>query len=139
MKTKFLPNQFESYNFDHVHVMPHEQVDSHQQVTWELSYIIFGKGKRTIGDTVEKFSHGEIIFIPPDIEHCWEFDDKIVDGMGKIHNITIVFPVSFFERCKNNFPELFDSIESIQQIDCAISFIGKTQEQLQKLMLQKVR
>ena len=139
MKTKYFPNHLESYNFEYVHILPEDQVGYHQQVTWELSYIMFGKGIRKIGNTKEEFNQGEIILIPPNIQHCWEFDHSVVDGKGKIENITIVFPVSFFDRCKINFPELVDTIGYVQDIETAISFEGKTKEKLQRLMSDMIK
>lgn len=48
-----------------------EQISFHQSPDWELSYIITGSGTRVIGDVMETFSKGEIIFIPPMIPHVW--------------------------------------------------------------------
>lgn len=95
-----------SFSFDHVHITPDKQVPMHQQETWELAYIVTGSGVRIIGGVVENFSEGEIIFIPPDIPHCWSFDPKVGDKEGKIENICLFINPEFFENFKTGFLNL---------------------------------
>ncbi|ASK30756.1 AraC family transcriptional regulator [Chryseobacterium sp. T16E-39] len=130
---KYYPNtQTKSFHFDHVHIQWSQQVPLHQQQTWELSYIITGSGVRIIGDVIENFSKGEIILIPPNISHCWSFDQSVHDGYGKIENITIVFENEFLKNCTQIFPELFTAISELQSNENAVSF---TEELLQKLQI----
>lgn len=123
-----------SFSFDHVHITPDKQVPMHQQETWELAYIVTGSGVRIIGGVVENFSEGEIIFIPPDIPHCWSFDPKVGDKEGKIENICLFINPEFFENFKTGFPEFGVFISDIQNNPNALSFSGKTLEKLQYLM-----
>jgi len=127
-----------TFHFDHVHIQWNQQVPLHQQETWELSYIITGSGTRIIGDIVENFSKGEIILIPPNIPHCWSFDESVHDKEGKIENITIVFENNFLESCKNLFPELFNSICELQSNENAVSFKDELLEKLQVLMTSMI-
>ena len=124
-----------SFHFDHVRIYWNEQVTFHEQNTWELSYIITGSGQRIIGDTMESFSRDEIILIPPDIPHCWSFDEMDADDSGKIENITITFSDLFLENFKHTFPEFDDIINKILQNKEAISFKGDTLIQLQTLLI----
>jgi len=127
-----------TFHFDHVHIKWNQQVPLHQQETWELSYIITGSGARIIGDVVENFSKGEVILIPPNIPHCWSFDESVHDSEGNIENITIVFENDFLERCKNLFPELFNSITNLQSNENAVSFKDELLEKLQVLMTSMI-
>lgn len=127
-----------SFSFDHVHIEWDKQLTFHQQETWELSYVITGRGVRIIGDQIEPFSQGEVILIPPNIPHGWSFDKSVYDCKGKIENITIVFPDSLLERIKTVFPELFDIVSGIQKKENAISFKGETQTTLQRIMIAMV-
>ncbi|MBB6332971.1 YesN/AraC family two-component response regulator [Chryseobacterium sediminis] len=127
-----------TFHFDHVHIKWNQQVPLHQQETWELSYIITGSGVRIIGDIVENFSKGEIILIPPNIPHCWSFDESVYDNEGKIENITIVFENDFLENCINIFPELMNSISEIQSNENAVSFQNELLERLQTLMTSMI-
>lgn len=59
---------------DYAVLRPDEQIPEHTQDTWELAYVIAGRGMRTIGDTTEPFCEGEVILIPPGMNHVWTFD-----------------------------------------------------------------
>ena len=124
-----------SFHFDHVRIYWNEQVTFHEQNTWELSYVITGSGQRIIGDTMESFSRDEIILTPPDIPHCWSFDEMDADDSGKIENITITFSDLFLENFKHTFPEFDDIINKILQNKEAMSFKGNTLIQLQNLLI----
>ena len=124
-----------SFHFDHVRIYWNEQVTFHEQNTWELSYVITGSGQRIIGDTMESFSRNEIILIPPNIPHCWSFDEMDADDSGKIENITITFSDLFLENFKHTFPEFDDIINKILQNKEAMSFKGNTLIQLQNLLI----
>ena len=124
-----------SFHFDHVKIFWNEQISFHEQNTWELSYVITGSGTRIIGDTIEPFSHNEIILIPPNIPHCWSFDELDADESGKIENITITFSDLFLENCKRTFHELDNIINKILQNKEAISFKGDTLIRLQQLLI----
>lgn len=128
-----------SFHFDHVKIYWDEQITCHQQKTWELSYVITGSGKRMIGDTIEPFSRGEIILIPPDIPHCWSFDEFDADESGKIENITITFSDWFLENCIKTFPEMMVYISDIQKYKEAISLKGSTLIRLQSLLVAMIR
>jgi Cupin domain len=70
------------YLVDHVRIPPDEQIAFHQHEQLEISYVIRGSGTRIIGNTMEPFSQGEVVFIPSNIPHCWSFDsfDTYADG-----------------------------------------------------------
>lgn len=120
--------------FDHVHIFSNEQISLHQQKTWELSYVIFGKGMRVIGDTMEPFSSGEVILIPPNIPHYWSFDESEKDHEGKIENITLTFSEDLLKNTKDAFTELVGPIDRIQELEDAISFGGETLQKLQNTL-----
>jgi len=124
-----------SFHFDHVKIYWDEQVTFHEQKSWELSYVITGSGQRIIGDTIEPFSRNEIILIPPNIPHCWSFDELDADDSGKIENITITFSDLFLGNCKVTFPELDNIINKVLQNKEAISFKGNALIRLQNLLI----
>lgn len=125
-----------SFVLDHVSIYWHEQITLHQQKSWELSFIITGSGTRIIGDRIEPFGRGEVILIPPEISHCWNFDQLDADKNGKIENITITFTNEFLAKCADTFPELTSYIFKIQQNQSAVSFAGKSLTDIQDLIRQ---
>lgn len=123
-----------SFLFDHVVIKVDEQISLHRQDTWELSYVIIGSGRRTIGDKTESFTRGEVVLIPPDIPHCWSFNESDVNELQKIENITLTFDTEFLNRCLHNFPELYEAVTSILDTQEAVSFGGSALPRLQELL-----
>jgi YesN/AraC family two-component response regulator len=113
-----------SFYFSHVHLHPKEQIGLHQQSTWELSYIIKGSGICRFGDTVNEFKGGEIVLLPPETPHCWNFDNKDLDTRGMIENITIVFNDTLFDRLTDAFVEIRDLLVSLKTQDCVLEYSG---------------
>jgi len=125
-----------SFVYDHVHIVWNEQIRFHQHAEWEMSYIIKGSGIRIIGDIAETFTSGEIILVPPNIPHCWSFDEHVHDEEGKIENITIIFPESLFDKCLSAFPETELSVSMIRNYHKqAVKFEGITLQKLQAIMV----
>ena len=119
-KTKKQTIEKPSLLYYDVKLLPEEQIGLHKQNSWELSYIITGKGRRYIGDTSEQFTRGEIVLIPPNIPHCWYFDNTDIDSDGRIANITIVFEDYALERISQAFPELSKEISTFRNRSNAI-------------------
>ena len=98
----------------------------HRQDSWELTYIVFGRGKRILGDSETEFASGSLAFIPPHIPHCWKFDDNYVDHDGCIAHYTLTFKTEFIDRCVSAFPELTDRLERVKSVSSVLSFDENT-------------
>lgn len=92
-------------SYDHVKIKPKEQIGLHHWNTWELSYIIKGRGTRILGDTTEDFQKGDLILVVPDMPHQWKFDNAHTDKDGNIENISISFPYDMLDKMSDVFPE----------------------------------
>lgn len=123
-----------SFFFIHDHIVRTEQLELHQHAEWELSYVITGGGLRFVGDQVEPFSYGEIILLPPNIPHCWSFDELNHDQEGKVEYITIIFSNELFDKCSYVFLEMNDYVSQIKQFRQGISFEGDSLLKLQAMM-----
>lgn len=126
--------QDKSLYFDYVYIVPEHQIELHEQQSWELSYIITGRGTRVIGDTMQAFAEGEVVLVPPNIPHCWSFDPSVHDKHGKIENITITFSDNLLTSCPLVFPELVTVCRKIQDKCDAVSFTDDVLAKLQKLL-----
>ncbi len=75
-------------------------IHTHDQ--YELNYIVDAYGKRFVAGNISNFMPGDLIFIGPDVPHCWEIENK--EMMPRA--ITIHFNKEFFENSLNQLPEL---------------------------------
>lgn len=122
------------YNYDHVRLFPNEQIEWHSQSSWELTYIVAGEGKRTIGDTTEPFQAGEIVLILPEMPHRWMFNGRNTLPDGKIENITITFPTALLERLSDVMPELRQPIENLCSLPGSVIFEKETAKTLSHIL-----
>ena len=113
---------------DYVEISPDKQIGLHSQPSWELSYVVVGRGNRLIGNTTSLFIEGDLVLIPPNIQHCWYFLPNITDSNGNIVNICISFSSDFLTQLKELFPQLAETVGNIEKITDAVSFTGNTAE-----------
>ena len=98
-----------SFTFNNVSLTPSEQIGLHRQPLWELSYIVTGSGMRLIGDMTEPFQCGEVVMIPPEIPHCWIFNNNDTDANGQISILQSPLPMNFSitaRLCFRNFVDI---------------------------------
>ena len=125
-----------SYSYDHVCLTPDKQIGRHSQPGFELSYIITGRGERTLGSITEPFKEGEVVLVPPRLPHQWRFDPVAVDSGGCIENITFHFPASSPEDLARLFPELAPAMLRILNLTEAVFYTGEVRDQLVQLLLE---
>ncbi len=124
------------FRYDFVKLPTDRQIGPHSQDSWELDYILTGRGVRTIGNKRESFREGEVVLVPPGIPHCWEFDPDYTDSGGNIANITLTFDDLFLDSVLSVFPDLIKSISYIRdRRNSAISYLGGTLKRLAFQML----
>lgn len=126
--------QEHSFSFAQVRLAPDEQIEMHQQSSWELSYVIIGSGLRIIGDTAEPFRCGEIVMIPPGIPHGWFFNKEDADSNGQIWNITLTFSNEFLDHCWSAFPELRIHVERLKTMRDAVKFNKRRAERIASIL-----
>ena len=124
-----------AFTFDDVCITPDRQIGRHSHPRWELSLVICGVGKRTIGDLTEPMEEGEIILIPPDIPHVWEFDPSHTDSEGNIANITLFFETSTLDSLAIIIPELEGIVSKLRTCTEAISFKGDAYNRVYGLLM----
>lgn len=125
-----------SFLFDTVYLPPDLQIPLHSQASWELSCVITGEGTRLLSDVSEPFAEGEVVMIPPGVQHCWYFNKDKTDRDGNIENITIFFNSDFLNNVALCFPEFSEHIKYMQEVPDAIVFSGEACERIYSLMLR---
>ena len=85
----------------------------HRHDAWELYYIVRGYGNRMAGDTLQPFSAGDVVLIPPGMFHRWIYEPDSADDAGRVRYLMAVFSHSFVERCMEVFPELRNRLAAV--------------------------
>lgn len=124
-----------AFIFDDVCVNPDRQIGRHSHPQWELSLIICGAGVRTIGDCSEPMTQGEIILIPPNIAHVWEFDPTHTDHDGNIANITVFFDTETLDSLALIIPEFGAVINKLKSVSEAIKISGEAHCKVNELLM----
>lgn len=110
-----------SFHFDHVVLKPEEQIGRHSQPTWELDYVIRGRGIKEIGNAAPMpFQEGEVVLIHPNIEHVWHFDHA-----PAIENITVTFTDEWLANVVSDFPEIQMIRDSLLRLPVAVTLKGQ--------------
>lgn len=124
-----------AFTFDDVRIPPDRQIGLHSHSCWELSYVVWGGGFRTIGDMTESFRQGEVVLIPPAIPHEWRFDPAITDSDGNIANISVFFENHIMESMGDLFPEIAAPLTKIRSLGHAVFYTGETLREISCMML----
>lgn len=92
--------------YHYVELAPTEQIGAHSQQSWELSAVLVGRGERLIGDNREGFSAGDVVLVPPGINHCWYFNPDTKNQDGHIVNVSLMFMSEMVKKLSEAFPVL---------------------------------
>lgn len=126
-----MKTEIKSYIFDDVRLKPSEQIGLHFQSEWELTLLIKGSGKRTIGEITEPITQGEVILIPPGLSHNWTFDTE-----DFVENITVLFSTHLLESISATFPEMGEQMQRIVNLKDAITFNYEDTLSISKILIK---
>ena len=102
----------------------------HYHEECELSFIVKGRGTRFVGDSVEPFGPGDLVFLGPNLPHCWVSDNDHRDNEMQV--------LQFHLNCLGD--EFFQTPEAhlvrkmIAQGARGIHFIGADRDQIVELL-----
>lgn len=113
----------------------------HSHPELELVYIKESHGKRIIGNSVEPFESGDMVFLGSDIPHVWLNDEIYYQGINKLKAKAIVV---YFN--KDLFGPAFYELKETQKINTlfnqgvrGLSITGKTNELIAKKLEKLVK
>lgn len=112
-------------------IQPYFSPEFHFHEECQLAYIIKGSGKRIIGDSVERFDEGELVFIGSNVPHVW-LDER----QNEKQCISLSLFISPY-----GFREHFSAFGDVQRIDALFEkaklgmlITGETKEQIVALL-----
>ncbi|OXA98759.1 hypothetical protein B0A75_13935 [Flavobacterium oncorhynchi] len=115
----------------------------HSHPEFELVYILESHGKRIIGNSVESFESGDMVFLGDDIPHVWLNDEIFYKGINslKAKAIVIYFSRDLFGTSFYELPEAQEIKKFFSQAIKGVSITGQTNaivsKKLEKLLKKK--
>lgn len=110
----------------------------HYHQEFELSFITEGSGKRLVGDSIEAFHPGDLIFIGPRIPHVWFSEES----RGRQHSgrtlesVYMLFNNDILPAGLTGLPEFDHVRKAVNLSERGIRITGTTLNEVSKIMLQ---
>lgn len=132
-----LPNTKDhSFFFVDIRINPKLEAKLHQHDAWELYYVTHGYGNRIAGDTIQPFSAGDVVLIPPGMTHRWEFVPDSIDKNGNIRYLMIAFSDALVVRCLEIFPELRNRMADMKPPTDALKYGVESSNTIRKTLIK---
>ena len=125
-----------SFFFINQHIAPQIEAKLHQHDAWELYYVVQGNGTRMAGDTLQTFTKGDVVLIPPSMYHYWKYNTSSVDTDGCIRYLMVAFAHSFIQKCIETFPELRNRFTAIVFPTEALKFGTESSRLIRNILSQ---
>jgi AraC-like DNA-binding protein len=115
-----------------------DQSTWHYHQEFELSFITEGSGKRIVGDSVENFHPGDLIFIGPRIPHVWlSGSSSLKQRSGRtLESVYLLFNQSILPEGLTVLPEFKYVNRAIQYSERGLRITGETLNHVSRIMLQ---
>jgi AraC-like DNA-binding protein len=110
----------------------------HYHLDYELSFITEGSGKRMVGDSIEEFTPGDLIFIGPRLPHVW-IADKPFSGMvsGRtLESVYMLFNQTVVPDKLLQLAEFSPVRRALRLSERGIKITGNTLNEVSEIMLQ---
>ncbi len=112
----------------------------HYHPEFELVLIVKGEGQRMIGDNINRFEVGDLVFLGSMLPHQWQVDKEYITKENFLGEaIVIQFTLDFLGE---KFFSLFENKKLIQFLNLSTrgcSFSGKTKDQISIIMLRMTK
>lgn len=125
-----------SFFFIDQRIATHIEAKLHKHDAWELYHVIHGHGNRIAGDTLQPFSAGDVVLIPPSMHHYWQYAPISADNDGCIHYLMVAFSHSLITRCIEVFPELRNRLTSLTFPVNALKYGLESSRVIRKMLSQ---
>ncbi|TFH24984.1 MAG: AraC family transcriptional regulator [Bacteroidia bacterium] len=115
-----------------------DQSSWHYHQEFELSFITEGSGSRIVGDSVEEFHPGDLIFIGPRIPHVWFSEAPVLNQHSgrTLESVYLLFNQEILPEGLTSLPEFKHVNRAIQLSERGIRITGDTLNQVSRIMLQ---
>lgn len=110
----------------------------HYHQEYELSFITEGSGKRIVGDSIEEFNPGDLIFIGPRIPHVWfsEEKHKRQHSGRSLESVYMLFNQDILPEALIGLPEFINIRRAMSLAERGLRISGDTLNEVSRIMLQ---
>jgi AraC-like DNA-binding protein len=110
----------------------------HYHQEYELSFITEGSGNRIVGDSVEEFHPGDLIFIGPRIPHVWFSESPTLNQHSgrTLESVYLLFNQNILPGELRSLPEFSKVNRALELSERGIRITGDTLNQVSRIMLQ---
>lgn len=108
----------------------------HFHKDYEIVFVKKSSGKRIVGDHVDNFNDGDIVFVGPDLPHAW-FNDSAYYGQQDdflAQSVVIYLKKTWLERDVLPMPQTGKLKNMLENSRRGIRFYGETSQQISKLL-----
>ena len=110
----------------------------HYHPEYELVLILKGKGKRIVGDHIDRFKKNDLVLVGPNLPHEWLCDREFYEHRDGFQGEGIVYQFlhDFIGSEFFNIPENMGLKKLLNESNRGLKFHGKTKEKILALMVQ---
>lgn len=110
----------------------------HFHPEFQISFIVKGIGTRFVGDHVQPFEEGDLVFTGPNLPHLWRSDEAYFKGNHNLstRGLVIYFDNELLSKSLLNKEEFYKINKLVKNSFRGIEFYGKTKEHVGKLLLE---
>ncbi len=118
-------------------VLPYIKIPLHFHPEYELTFIIESFGKRFIGDSIENFEEGDLIFIGPNLPHFWRNDKSFyeIEEKRNVRLIVVHFIEDFMGKHFFDAPELYQIRKFLNGSRRGVKITGETAQFVKEQMM----
>ena len=100
--------------------LPQFDMPLHFHPELELTWIVAGKGKRIVGDSIADYGEGDLVLIGSGLSHFW-YSDKEYAKQKPSHSVVIHFKEGFLGEQFFKVPEMINIHRLLEKADRGIS------------------
>lgn len=109
----------------------------HYHNSFEISFITEGSGNRIVGDSIEEFHPGDLVFIGRNLPHVWIPEKEIKTPSNRtLEMVFLQFTSDILPTQLLALPELRNVKKALEFSERGIQIVGKTLNEVSEIMLQ---
>lgn len=114
-----------------------EKCTWHYHKNFEISFITEGSGKRIVGDSIEYFQPGDLVFIGRKLPHVWIANKEVRTPSNRnLEMVYLKFTPDVLPLQLLNLPEFKYCAKALALSERGIQIVGQTLNEVSELMLQ---